>query len=157
MHTEQPSPAAHDEQAHSSPNTRPRRWPLAIAALFILYTTASILTLPLADDLWLGELPLLAVVQIPKMFLASLIQKGMIALLPFLGLATGSISPDRILTHPWALGAALAAPALAVVCLLLWPRRTLHWRGTLAAILVLTALDAATTFWFDSSSSLSLF
>lgn len=43
-----------------------KRWPVGLAACICIYYTISTTTLPLANYVWLGESPSLAVIQLPK-------------------------------------------------------------------------------------------
>ncbi len=132
--------------------------PVAFVGLAIYYYIYSFITLPFADELWLGELPPLALVQLPKSLLNHRIQDFLISLLPRFGLASGSPSPDLMLTGPWALGLTVTLPALAIlfVALLTLPR-TRSRRPLIAVLLTAAAVDAAATFWYDATHSLKIF
>jgi hypothetical protein len=59
------------------------------------YLALSIVTLPFLDSVWLGELPVLALPQIPKAELCDAIQSFIIAeVMPRFGLSRG---PDRLI------------------------------------------------------------
>src|SRR5262249_37775788 len=88
---------------------------VALVGLAIYYYTYSFLTLPFVDDLWFGGIPPLAIVQLPKSMLNHRIQDYLISWLPSLGLASGSPSPDMMLTGPWALGLTVTLPALVIL------------------------------------------
>ena len=102
----------HPVLSRSENQNRLPRWMITAAGILTVYYVISSLTLPFADDVWFGEIPLLALIQIPKSFAISAVQDVMISWLPTLGLATGSASPDRILTHPWAIGTICIVPPL---------------------------------------------
>ncbi|MCO6457836.1 MAG: hypothetical protein J5I93_21225 [Pirellulaceae bacterium] len=148
-------------QPHSPAGARQLwRRVLAVAiGVVIAYYAFSSATLPWADDVWLGEVPLLAFPQLPKMHLKSVLQDGLIALLPLFGLDAGSPSPNSIRTHPWAMVLTAAGPPLLVIGLLLLPRsgRVGRRRALIAAVLAVATIDGLVTFWFDSTSRLSLF
>ena len=129
---------------------------VVLAVIFAVYYVTSILTLPFANEVWFGELPIFAVIQLPKIYFNSVIQDAMISLLPLLGLNSGSASPDLILTHPRALGVTVTLPPLTVICALMLSRHLRYSRLT-GAVILIGAIDAIVTWWFDSSSSLSLF
>lgn len=96
---------------------------MAFVGAFVYYYSYSFLTLPFADKFWFGEIPLFALVQLPKEKLNDAVQDFLISLLPSLGLASGSPSPDMILTHPWALGVTVTTPGLILlIALVLMPR-----------------------------------
>jgi hypothetical protein len=128
-------------------------------AIVITYYTTSILTLPFANDWWIGEMPVFAIVQIPKIKLMSVFHNALVSLLPTLGLASGSASPDLILTHPWALGLTVTLPALTLFCSITLLRRVARRRILIITVFAFAfaCIDAAVTFWFDSTSRLSLF
>ena len=134
-----------------------RNWPVRFAMMVILYYAISVVTLPFADDVWFGEAPLLAVLQLPKMYVNSTIQGALIAMLPSVGWESGSVSPDRMLTDSWALGATVVIPPLIVICALMLIRSSPRRRLLVGLVVVIAAMDAAVTCWFDSTSRLSLF
>ena len=143
-------------------NSRPVRWrnyfAWGFAGLMLYFYVYSFLTLPFANKVWLGELPPLALVQLPKSMLKHRIQEFLISLLPRFGLASGSPSPDMILTSPWALGLAVTLPALVIlpIAWLTLPRGKSR-RLLLIALVLAMILDGVVTFWFDATSSLSIF
>ena len=72
--------------------------------LLVGYFVISAMTLPFLDQLWLGEVPVLALIQLPKVALAhwcqaELVMRGM----QIAGLSKGSMSPDLIASRPWGL------------------------------------------------------
>src|SRR5215207_2597470 len=72
----------------------------SISAYFLL----SSLTIPFMNAIWIGELPVIALVQVPKTEIANRIRHLMsMQLLGPLGLSRGSYSPDWMLARPWAL------------------------------------------------------
>ncbi|HBE69082.1 MAG TPA: hypothetical protein DDW52_13110 [Planctomycetaceae bacterium] len=134
-----------------------RRWPTVLGAVACLYYGASALSLPFANAIWLGEIPLLATVQVPKSFLKSVVHDGLLCVVHALGLSSGSASPDYSATHGWAMLVMVAAPALLIVFVLgFWSHGQVRTR-LVAAVLLLATLDALVTFWFDSSYSLELY
>ena len=133
----------------------PRLSILFVVALVLYYLLSSV-TLPFANRFWLGEIPPLALIQIPKSWLHHEIQAGLIWLLHVLEMNSGSTSPDMIRTQPWAMTMMCMLPPATV----LLAARCLRWRCPryqLAILIVLAACDAAVTFWFERTSSLSLF
>ncbi|MEX0886939.1 MAG: hypothetical protein WD009_10920, partial [Phycisphaeraceae bacterium] len=107
-----------------------------------LYLGASILTLPFINSLWLGEIPLLALFQVPKLDLAGWFRVDVIMpIIRVLGMSAGSFSPDYIAARPYGLLLAYLLPALAVVGAL-WvcratARPTRRWLLVLLAVGVL--------------------
>jgi|GEM_PF-6158080 len=102
-------------------------------------------------------MPILAPVQLPKFWLKVEVQEVMIRLLPAMGLARGSRSPDLILTHPWAMGVMLAAPAILLLCLLVSVPSVPQRYRRILIVLVLACADAAVTVAFCMNSRLSIF
>lgn len=134
-----------------------RRWPMVAATLTCAYFIASALTLPFADDVWVGEAPILALFQAPKSFLKSVVQAGLVALVSAVGLSRGSHSPDYIATHFLAMGVMTTAPALAAVTIMTSLKRMRRRRSLVAAVLLSASLDAIVTFWFEHNFRLSLY
>src|SRR5437763_1011003 len=88
----------------------------------VTYSAVSSLTLPFLDKLWVGDLPVLAVVQLPKMQLTKwLMHDAVIPLIRMLGLSPGSASPEYAMAGPYALVAAYLIP-LGLLLLILWIR-----------------------------------
>jgi len=134
-----------------------KRWPVIVAMLTCGYFLASALTLPFADDVWFGEVPLLAFIQMPKGFVKSIVQSALMSLVSASGLSSGSHSPDYIATHFWAMGVMTTVPALTLAGSLLRLQRVPRRRWLVGAVLLSASLDAIVTFWFEQSSRLSLY
>lgn len=132
------------------------RWPQILCGCFCVYYILSFVTLPFVNKIWIGEWPVLATFQGPKSVLKSAIHQPMIAIMRWLGLSYGSHSPDYIATHNWALLAAMVIPVVLVVGICSMSRSTTRFR-LLGVFLLCALLDAAVTFWFDSTSNLKLF
>lgn len=138
--------------------------PSPTPAMLFLYaltawSVASVLTLPLAGHVWIGDLPLLALLQVPKVLLADwLRQEVVMSLLRPLGLSSGSPSPDSITARPWALALAylLLLGTVTAVC---WRTLRTELRGRrlfliLAGILL---LDCVFTLYFGKSRWLTIY
>ncbi|KAA5543222.1 hypothetical protein FYK55_13175 [Roseiconus nitratireducens] len=134
-----------------------QHWIVGCSICYCIYYVTSIVTLPFADDVWIGELPVFAIVQWPKAWLNSTIQGFFISLLPSLGLDSGSASPDRILTSSWALTATVVLPPLLMLCVLRFLRKGRLKTLLVRLVVAIALLDAAVTCWFDSTSRLSIF
>ena len=81
-----------------------RDWGAFVMKAALIYCAVSLATLPFMNAVWLGELPLLAVPQVPKVELANWLRSDV--LIPAagqLGLSRGSQSPDWVMTRPYAL------------------------------------------------------
>ena len=134
-----------------------RRWPAIVGFCACSYYAISALTLPFADAIRLGELPPLALIQLPKSFVKSLVHGILMSVVNALGISRGSFSPDYIATHDWAMGVMTAAPALLLVAVFMLVRRVLHRRKLIAMVLICASIDAIVTFWFDNAFNLKLF
>ena len=134
----------------------PRRWPARLCIGICSYFLLSALTLPFANRIWLGEAPPLAIIQLPKSFLKSLVHALLMAMLNWFGLSRGSFSPDYVATHGWAMLVTVTLPALLII--LLFVRiRPLRQRRFIIAIVVCAAIDAVVTVGIDNASNFKLF
>jgi hypothetical protein len=130
-----------------------------VLLLLTAYLVLSIVTLPFLDALWFGEVPLLALIQVPKTALAAWLRTDMVMpAIAAMGWSRGSFSPDYLMARPYALAIAYVL-ALGVVFLVLCvcgqlsrsPRRWV-WL-TLAAAFV----DFAFTLWFAGGPGLTIY
>jgi hypothetical protein len=133
------------------------RWLVRFSRCAAGYWCLSVLTLPFVDIFWMGEMAIFAPIQLPKSWLKSQVQDMMVSLLPALGLDRGSPSPNLILTHPWAMGVMLAAPAILLLCLLVSVPSVPHRHRRILIVLLLAGADAAVTVAFCMYSRLSIF
>ena len=150
----QPSRLGSSTGGPTSTLTTQLRWMLTI---LMVYYVVSSLTLPLADEIWLGELPLMAIPQLPKSWLFSTARQYLIILTQAMGVDRGSPSPNMIAMTPWAFAIVFIAPtALAIaataICRRLRPCWPWIWR-----LMALATVDAVITIWFDQTSRLSIF
>ena len=137
-----------DEQTH-----------LRVLKVLAAYGVLSIITLPLIDVWWIGELPMLALPQVPKTGIADELRRAMVMhLLGPLGLSRGSFSPDWTLARPYALAVVYVVPL--TVWLTMIARRTgmqpphRHWA---IAVVVLAIIDYAMTLLLASGPGLSIY
>lgn len=144
-------------ESQPDPNPAQRRWVTIATGITCLYYGLSSLTLPLANYLWLGEVPVLALIQLPKSFLKSIIQAILLRGVHAFGLSQGSPSPDSIATHGWALLLASLFPALVLIGFFLSLPRGPKRRILVSLVLILAIVDGLVTGWFDSHSRLKLF
>lgn len=87
-----------------------------VLILLISYFAVSILTLPFGGKVWLGEIPLPALIQLPKLNPAHWFRKHIVILLiDKLGYSSGSFSPDFLLARPYGL---LFPYAVLMACIL---------------------------------------
>jgi hypothetical protein len=94
--------------SHLELDGRPRRSVfVAVLWFFVGYWVLSCVTLPFLDKFWFGEIPLLAIFQIPKIAVADWLRMNVVMKwIEILGLSSGSFSPDYILARPYALALA---------------------------------------------------
>lgn len=87
-----------------------------ITICFIVYLVVSITTVPFIDSIWLGEIPVLAVVQLPKTMPANFIRHYYASsMAKTLNISKGSFSPDAIFIRPYALLIVYIIPLLILV------------------------------------------
>jgi hypothetical protein len=136
-----------------------RRFYAVILKLLIGYFVVSIITLPFIDRLWLGELPLLALIQLPKTSFAIWLRSDVvIPLMKTVGLSRGSPSPDMIRASPYALALAYLIPLTVVVTVVVWRWRAASPRRWLLLIMFgLAALDFAFTLIFACRPGLTIY
>jgi len=148
---------------YQSPSSRPP-WTEGDVYLFfikgmLIYFLLSSLTLPFLNAIWLGELPLLAVPQIPKIQFAHWLARHIgMPMIQSLGLSRGSFSPDYGLVKPYALIAAYSIP-LALLLLITTLRTRLARPLWIWALLLLIAAitDFYLTLHFKDRPGLNLY
>ena len=125
----------------------------------LIYFVASLCTLPFMAHVWIGEIPVFAMIQLPKVSLAGWIVS--VILLPFVqwvGWSQGSFSPDYAMTRPW--GLAIVYVLLGFF-LLLWYWRRRFWFARhpkwIVWPLALFVFDYLWTLAFRSTPGLSIF
>ncbi len=133
------------------------RWPVVVVACMCSYYALSALTLPWADAIWFGEFPPLAIIQLPKSFLKSMVQDVLMFLTSALGRSRGSFSLDYISSHGWAMGIMAIAPALLLAAVIRLARPIPYRRKLIALVLVFASMDGVVTIWFDSVSNFKIF
>jgi hypothetical protein len=159
MSTSHPNPYEPSRHVDAPKQNQPklRGWLLVFTVLVCAYYVISALTLPAANKIWLGEIPLLALVQIPKAFLKTMVHKALMHAMHGLGISYGSFSPDFGATHGWAMLIMLTLPALLFATVLMRARGLEHRNRWVGLVLLLAAIDGMVTIWFDSVSRLKLF
>ncbi|MEW6160292.1 MAG: hypothetical protein AB1813_22895 [Verrucomicrobiota bacterium] len=105
-----------------------------VLRILLCYFVISLVTLPLVDSVWIGELPVLALVQIPKLWLAKFFRKEVVMeVMRAWGLSSGSYSPDLIKARPYGLALAYLSPfAAAAMGARMWweivrPHKRMLW------------------------------
>jgi len=143
----------------SSPQAR-NWWHKLLAALMLLlagYYAISAGTLPFVDSVWIGELPVFAVWQLPKVFLHDYAQTFFMWMLSVLGWSSGSPSPDMIATQPYAMMAMVVLPGCVLLGLAAVSRSLKKVSASAIVLVSLAVIDAGVSFWFEQTSRLSLF
>ena len=137
--------------------------PVAVAATLralIGYFIFSTITLPFIGRVWLGEIPVLALLQLPKTIFAGWLRTQIVmkAVKP-LGLSQGSLSPDYLTARPYALAIAYLALGVVVVIISWGKLRSDRRRRRLLllAFLLAAGLDFWATLFFASGRSLTLY
>ncbi|MCI0348222.1 MAG: hypothetical protein L0Z53_02255 [Acidobacteriales bacterium] len=132
------------------------------AYLFVLksltaYCIVSTLTLPFLDSLWLGELPVLALIQQPKVALADWLRSEVVMeLIARLGFSSGSFSPDYIAARPYGLAMAFLIP-LGILLPTIWLRTRTVSLGWTCVLLIVSAVDFCVTLIFAGGPGLSVY
>ena len=136
-----------------------RRWPLRVLKGLVLYCIVSMATLPFVNWLWLGELPVIAVLQLPKLLLAEWLRTDVVMpAIKGLGLSSGAFSPDYTMARPYALVVAYLLPIVVVlVTAALRSRMASPYRLWSCLLLCAAALDCLLTLKLASSPGLSLY
>ncbi len=130
-----------------------------VLLVFTGYFVVSLVTLPFIDSLWISELPVLALVQVPKTTLAEWMLSGVVLpAIRAMGMSRGSPSPDLMLARPYAM--ALAYLVVLVLVSLFWvalsrARRYTHW--LLWAMLLLAAIDHFVLLYHANTPGLSIY
>ncbi len=127
--------------------------------VLVLYFVVSMGTLPFVNAIWWGELPALAIPQIPKLFVASWLGTDIVMpAIAVLGYSRGSFSPDFVLARPYAL--ALAYLFLVVGLLTaVWLRSpsARKYRRWTCLLIAAAAADYFLTLKFATQPALTLY
>jgi hypothetical protein len=136
-----------------------RWWHLVVLKVGIAYSLLSIVTLPLVGSVWLGEIPLLASIQVPKLFVADWFRSDVVMrAIKVLGFSKGSFSPDYIMARPYGLGLAYSVPLILVSLSLLIPACASRRHRRLALIFfAVLIVDGFCTYFFARQRSLTLY
>jgi hypothetical protein len=124
-----------------------------------VYLGLSIVTLPFLDAVWLGELPVLAIGQVPKIDLAHWLRGFIIRHVMWpLGWSRGSASPDLIAASPYALALAYVLPIGMLLAAVAWrtrmPKPHRYWA---CALVILAAIDYWMIRTFASGPGLTIY
>ena len=139
----------------------PRRLPLREVLLWLLigYYAVCSITIPFINALWLSELPVLAVIQLPKIIVAGWLRREVVMqLIQLLGLSYGSASPDYLMARPYGLALAYLLP-LGIVLVMFWLRnqksRSRLW--PVWALVTVTFVDYVMTLIFADQRFLTIY
>jgi hypothetical protein len=116
--------------------------------------------LPFAGRLWWGEVPVLALIQLPKLDAADWFRMHVV--LPVIlhcGFSRGSFSPDYSLAGPYALAITYLIPVVIVGSIALYRRRSIprQERLLVLAFLVAASVDYVVTLIVATGRSPNLF
>lgn len=142
-----------------APKPTTRDWTLAALKGCVIYFVVSMATLPFVDALWLGELPVVAVPQLPKVLIAGWFRTGVVMpAIGVLGLSSGSFSPDYVMARPYALALAYLVPVVALLAVT-WLRRRMArpYRFWSCLLLCVAALDYLLTLRLTHTPGLTLY
>ena len=126
--------------------------------LLAAYFVISSLTLPFIGRWWLGSIPALALIQVPKIEPAAWLRAdAVIPAIRHLGLSRGSYSPDYTLARPYALAIVYTVPFALAALVWLRTRPAHRFRWLIVVMLVLAAVDYAMTLIFAEGRSLTIY
>jgi hypothetical protein len=145
------------EPAALSIPTNVRAFGLFIRCL-IYYCVVSTLTLPFINHLWLGELPLLAIIQRPKVSFAAWMRTEVVMeAIKWLGVSNGSFSPDYRMARPYALALAYLLPLMMIALLSMRFRSPLEMQKLALVLLAVSTIDYLATLQFAAARSLTIY
>jgi hypothetical protein len=143
--------------ASMSAATNSRAFGVFIRGL-IYYCVISTVTLPFMNQLWLGELPLLAVIQLPKVSFAGWIRTEVVMeAIKWLGVSNGSFSPDYRMARPYALAIAYLLPLITIALLSVRGRSARQMQKLALVLLAVATIDYFATLQFAAARSLTIY
>jgi hypothetical protein len=130
-----------------------------IMRLMIAYLSLSIVTLPFVDELWFGEMPVLALFQFPKLNAALWLRRHVVMpVIGAIGLSQGSFSPDWSLAGPYALAITYLLPLGLILAIVWWRTRMSPPDGRIALMLAVVCLvDYGFVMAFGRGPGLSIY
>lgn len=132
---------------------------VALLQIIAGYLVVSSVAMPFVGLFWLGELPVLALIQVPKLWLATWLRTHVVMpAISALGLSAGSFSPDYLMARPYGvlLAYLIAATILAGLLTTCQQPRTTIWKWYLVVVALMT-VDALVILAFGSTRSLSMY
>ena len=137
------------------------RWHLESVLVWLLigYFAVCSVTIPFINAWWLGELSVLAVIQLPKIVLAGWLQTEIVMkAIRLLGLSYGSFSPDYSMARPYGLALAYLIP-LGIALSAFWLRKrgaqSRLWLGW--ALVAVALVDYGMTLIFAHQRFLTIY
>ncbi|WP_010586633.1 hypothetical protein [Schlesneria paludicola] len=123
------------------------------------YLIISSVTIPFAGRYWYGELPILALIQLPKLLPAEWLRTHVVMpLIRALGMSAGSFSPDYLMARPYALLLSYLIPAVILAGLLATshpPGRTI-WRWYFIVVVLMT-IDGMVMLAFGNTRTFTMY
>ena len=145
----------------TTPPKRPRVSDAGVLLFQLLtaYFVISSITQPLMNALWIGELPVLALPQVPKVEIANSMRRHVVMpMLRACGWSLGSFSPDYSRARPYALALAYGIVLAVAVGTARFagptPSRRRRWMLIAAAA---GLVDFAMTLWLAAGPGLSIY
>ena len=129
-----------------------------IIICFIAYFIISMITIPFINSIWFGELPVLAVIQLPKVIPANAIRRYYaVSLAKELNISKGSFSPDYGLARPYALSIIYIIPLLILVFYALCIKNKKESGKYLLFFLFFSTLDYLFMLHFSHTPGLTIY
>lgn len=128
---------------------------------FIGYGALSCLTVPFTRHFWIGEIPTLALIQMPKILMAEWLRTHVVMeMVKFLGFSSGSFSPDYILARPYALALAYLL-VMVIIGGIGWCFRfhftDRQWRFVVTMFLATAIIDYLLTLTFTKGPGFTIY
>lgn len=130
-----------------------------IIICFTIYLVLSISTIPFIDSIWIGELPILAVIQLPKIIPANIIRHCYaVRLAKTLAVSKGSFSPDYTAARPYALLIIYLVPLLIpAVCYAVFIKDKKQAGKYVLFLLLFSVLDFLCVLHFSDTPGLTIY
>lgn len=138
---------------------RERDWVALGFKGLVLYFVVSMAALPFLNAIWVAEIPVLAIFQLPKLQLAGWLRTDLVMpAIKAVGLSRGSFSPDFVLARPYALAIAYGIPVLGLVAVaMVRSKLTRSSRFWVIVLLALAVVDYTLTLKFTVQPALTLY
>lgn len=134
---------------------------LAWSRALLTYGVISSLSLPFLARVWWGEVPLLALIQLPKTELAHWIRTHVVMhMLQEFGISSGSFSPDFLRARIGALAITYLIPLLPLSLMMIvqaWKSEKCGRGRWLGILLIVAVIDFFATLFLTDGPSLTLY